>query len=155
MSRPSARKREKKVARAAATRAKVTARRARRDAARAAATAPDPRRNLHVDRGRPVVVNDITPYARPKCGACKGKGIFGTKADAEGNTQSAEPCRCAHLRFMKAHPEIIVTETGEAFWPEETTTAKTWNQLTDAEVEKVKETGEPPSGVTITEELGQ
>lgn len=119
MSRPSDRKREKKVARAQAARAKVTARRVRLRAARDAfdASQADPRRNVHVDRGRPVVVNDITPYARPKCGDCQGKGIFGTKADAEGNTQSAEPCRCAHVRFMKAHPEIIVTETGEAFWP--------------------------------------
>ena len=115
MSRPSTRKREKKVARQAEARAKVAARRERLTAAREAAAAPDPRRNLHVDPGRPVTVSDITPYARQKCGKCGGRGIVGMRH--AGDATGAEPCRCAHLRFMKAHPEIVVTETGAAFWP--------------------------------------
>jgi len=118
MSRPSARKREKKVARQAEARAKVTARRERLAAARAAANAPDPRRNLHVEPGRPVVVNDITPYARPKCGKCK-KGIADTVKNDAGEVVGAAPCVCATTRFYRRHPEIIVTETGAAFWPAE------------------------------------
>lgn len=121
MSRPTARKREKKVAREAAARAKVATRRTRLAAAREAAAAPDARRNLHVERGRPVVVNDITPFARPKCGKCGGKGIAGMRS--AGETTGAEPCSCATKRFFREHPEIIVTAEGEAFWPLETVPA--------------------------------
>jgi len=117
MSRPSVRKREKKVAREQKARAKVTARRERLQAAMEAAAAPDPRRNLHLERGRPVVVNDITPYARAKCGKCKGRGIVGMSSDAEGNKVGAHPCRCSTVRFYRVHPEIIVDETGRAWWP--------------------------------------
>lgn len=122
MSRPTARKREKKVAREAAARAKVATRRARLTAAREAAAAPDARRNLHVERGRPVVVNDITPFARPKCGKCKN-GIAGTTKNDAGEVVGATPCACATTRFYRHHPEIIVTAEGEAFWPLETVPA--------------------------------
>lgn len=114
MSRPSTRKREKKVARQQRARAKVSARRARLREKRD--VPPDPSRNLHADRGRSVVVNDITPYARQKCGNCGGRGIVGMRTTDE--QQAAEPCKCATVRFFKKHGrDLIVDAQGRAWWP--------------------------------------
>src|SRR5215831_7951915 len=72
-------------------------------------------RNVHKEPGRAISVNDVIPYARPGCQKCRGKGIVGYRK--VGETRGAEPCACATKRFWKAHPEIIVTEKGLAFWP--------------------------------------
>lgn len=116
MSMPSVRRSAKRAGRAKAVRAKVSARRTQLRELRDAAAAGDPSRNLHVERGRAVVGNDIFPYARPKCKKCE-HGVASRVKDAEGKVVGLVPCRCAHLRFMKAHPEIIVDKTGASWWP--------------------------------------
>lgn len=116
MSRPSSRKREKRSDRQQRSRAKVAARRKKWEKLREAATAGDPSRNLHADKGRAVVVNDITPYARQKCSKCAGRGIVGMRTAEE--QQGAEPCRCATQRFFKKHgKDLIVDSHGRAWWP--------------------------------------
>jgi hypothetical protein len=117
MSKPSSRKAAKRAGRAKAVRAKVTTRRAKLRELRDAVGRLDPSRNLHVEKGRVVTVNDITPHARPKCKDCKGKGITGTNKDDDGKAVSATPCRCATSRFFKAHPEVIVDARGASWWP--------------------------------------
>ncbi len=114
MSKPSKRKLAKKAARSARARAKVTARRTRRAEKEAAAL--DPSRNLHVERGRIVTASDITPFARPKCGTCRGKGIVGLRL--AGEAQGVEPCKCATSRFFKRHgKKVIIDREGRAWWP--------------------------------------
>lgn len=113
------RRQKKKTARAKKTAAKLAQRRGHIREQLEKARQPDIRRNVHVPRGRPVTLDDIQPHARQKCGSCKGRGLISTRKDEQGKPMFAEPCRCAHVRFVKAHPEIIVTETGEAFWPAE------------------------------------
>ena len=117
MSKPSARKAAKRAGRAKAVRAKVTTRRSKLRELRDAVARLDPSRNLHVEKGRVVTVNDITPHARPKCKDCNGKGITGTNKGDDGKAVSATPCRCATSRFFKAHGEVIVDSTGAAWWP--------------------------------------
>lgn len=89
----------------------------RRHKEKAAQQALDPSRNLHVERGRPVTAADITPYARQKCGDCKGKGLVGRRS--AGEVHGIEPCACASKRFIKAHPEVIIDVQGVAFFPAE------------------------------------
>lgn len=117
MSKPSTRKAAKRAGRAKAVRAKVTTRREKLRDLREAVGRLDPSRNLHVEKGRQVVVNDITPHARAKCPTCKGKGIVSTAKGNDGQAVSATPCRCATARMFKAHPELIIERSGAAWWP--------------------------------------
>lgn len=80
---------------------------------------PNPSRNSHVERGRPITVADVAPYARQKCQKCRGKGMVGVKLSEDGTPVSATPCKCATVRFFKAKPEIILDEEGRAWWPAE------------------------------------
>jgi hypothetical protein len=126
MSKPTPRKREKKVAREQKARAKVAQRRRARFEKVAAAV--DPSRNLHVERGRAITVRDIAPHARAKCTKCKGTGIVAKIKDADGNVVGATPCACATRKFFQRHPELIVEKNGAGFWPkEDDATSPAWH----------------------------
>lgn len=94
---------------------KFRARAKARAAAARQAISPTPARNVQKEPGRPIEVRDVAPYARAMCPKCKGQGMVGYRK--VGETRGAEPCKCATTRFWKAHPEIIVTEKGVAYWP--------------------------------------
>lgn len=127
-------------------------------AARAAAhhPAPDIRRNTHLDKGRAVSLGDIRPYARQKCARCKGRGLDHVVKNDEGEIIGAEPCKCAHERFMRAHPEVIVEASGAAFWPDDPArplTAGTPPQLAKApDAEPLAPLG-PHDGTPTTQKL--
>ncbi len=80
---------------------------------RRATPAPDPSRNLHVEKGRAVMVSDIQPHALQMHEKCRGRGVV---AIVDGGTR-AIPCKCATKRFLKAHPEVIIDKSGAAWWP--------------------------------------
>jgi hypothetical protein len=70
---------------------------------------PDPSRNAHVEKGRIVMVSEVTPYALPLHQKCR-QGII---------RQSDPPvaCACATKRFLKKHPEVIIDRAGRVWWP--------------------------------------
>lgn len=70
---------------------------------------PSPAYNVHLPKGRAVMVSDIQPYALPMHQKCK-QGII-------RRTVPPVACACATKRFLKAHPEIIIDETGAVWWP--------------------------------------
>lgn len=78
---------------------------------------PDPSRNVHVTKGRIVTVDEIIAHRMPlheKCRQLKGLAKIVRRADG---TRLGVPCKCAHKRFMLAHPEVIIDKTGAAWWP--------------------------------------
>lgn len=83
---------------------------------------PSPARNTNVEKGRPVTVNEITAHRLPlheKCRALKGLEKIVKRPDG---TRLGVPCACAHRRFLKAHPEVIIDDSGAAWWPAEDAT---------------------------------
>lgn len=81
---------------------------------RAKGAPPDPSRNAHVERGRVVMVSEVTPYALPLHQKCR-----------QGIVRRSDPpvaCACATKRFLKRHPEVIIDEKGAAWWPAEEST---------------------------------
>ena len=58
------------------------------------------------------MVSDVTPYALPLHQKCR-----------QGIMRMSNPpvaCACATKRFLRAHPEVILDDTGAAWWPAET-----------------------------------
>lgn len=66
------------------------------------------------------MLDEIRAHRLPMHEKCRqGRGIVKYVTRPDG-TKLGVPCKCAHKRFMKAHPEIIIDETGAAWWPRET-----------------------------------
>lgn len=109
------------------------ARKARKNAKRARRAPPrralvDPSRNLHIDKGRQITIDDVRPYALAMHHPCRGNGVVGLVKDAEGKAVAGRPCICATKRFFKAHPEIIMEANGAAWWPLDVTANETPKQ---------------------------
>lgn len=66
--------------------------------------------NTSKPKGKQVMVGEVAPYALQMHPPCRGTGIQRGTRDV--------PCRCATLRFFKAHPEIIIEASGQAWWPQ-------------------------------------
>jgi len=71
-------------------------------------------RNLDKPKGRPLTLGDLTPFARPLHPPCAGRGALGPEVSRSGKR---EVCRCATDRFLAAHPEVIMDDRGNAWWP--------------------------------------
>ena len=83
---------------------------------------PNPARNAHVEKGRPVTANEVIAHRLPMHEKCRvGKGIVSIAMHEDG-TRTAVPCACATKRFFKAHPEIVIDDNGAAWWPAEEVT---------------------------------
>lgn len=76
-------------------------------------------RNTHVERGRPVTVDEIRAYRLPLHEACRQLRGLTHIVRTEDGARLGVPCKCAHKRFMKQHPEVIIDEKGAAWWPAE------------------------------------
>lgn len=81
-------------------------------------------RNTHVERGRPVTVDEIRQYRLPMHEACRQLRGLTHIVRTESGERRGVPCKCAHKRFMKAHPEVIIDATGAAWWPKEEAVAE-------------------------------
>lgn len=89
--------------------------RARRGRAKGAP--PDPSRNAHVEKGRPVAAREVALYRLPLHEKCRvGRGILSIIGHEDGS-RTAVPCKCATKRFFAAHPEVIIDKAGAAWWP--------------------------------------
>lgn len=71
----------------------------------------DPSQNLHVERGRPISLDEVRAYALDGHAACRSRPGLG---------KDGRPCHCANLRFFKQYPEVIVDSIGMAWWPKTT-----------------------------------
>ena len=77
-----------------------------------------PARNTHKERGAIVTLDEIRAHRLPLHEKCRrGSGIVSYVV--RDGKKLGVPCKCAHKRFMKAHPEVIIDKDGAAWWPAE------------------------------------
>jgi hypothetical protein len=69
---------------------------------------------------RRVTFGDIVKYAKSGHPTCNGGGVTYEPNPADRDKPIKKLCRCAAVRFAKAHPEITYDRAGTGWWPSET-----------------------------------
>jgi len=72
-----------------------------------------PARNQHLGQGQVVTVADIKKHAFAGCQkGCRGSGLMPYQPG-----EQPRACECATRRFLKAHPNLVIDERANAWWP--------------------------------------
>lgn len=61
-------------------------------------------KNRNFERNR-VTLEEVTPFAAPKCRTCKGTGEIRRYADPRAPVPVPTPCGCAAREFMRQHKD--------------------------------------------------
>ena len=74
-------------------------------------------RNINKRRGPQVTLPEIAACAKPTCPSCNGTGVLRQYPVGRPEAVTERGCGCAAARFVRQHPEVIVSEEGYAWWP--------------------------------------
>jgi hypothetical protein len=74
-------------------------------------------RNLHRDKGVPLTTVEVLQHAKPGHLACRSTLVKPAGVVRDKKTGALTYCRCATERLLAAHPEVIIDESGKAWWP--------------------------------------
>ena len=72
-------------------------------------------RNAGAARGAALTVKEVLEHAKPGHFACRARE--GKPAGIVRTAGAMTYCKCATAGLIKAHPEVIIDESGAAYWP--------------------------------------